>query len=90
LLGISKLLLKAYCKSTKKDPKTFALRNIPTASITSCQQLKQEIKAQLRDDIVKEFDVGGLRGTTPVSIRTSHDPSEIWNDVLGGKRGRGG
>ena len=36
-----KLLLKAYCKSTKKDPKTFTLRNIPTASITSCEQLKQ-------------------------------------------------
>ena len=37
---VSKLLLKAYCKSTK-DPKTFTLRNIPTASITSCEQLKQ-------------------------------------------------
>ena len=82
---VSKLLLKAYCKSTKKDPKTFTLRNIPTASITSCEQLKHEIKAQLHDDIVKEFDVGVLRGTTPVSIRTSHDLSEIWNDVLGGE-----
>ena len=29
---ISKLFLQAFCKCSKKDPKTFTLRNVPTAN----------------------------------------------------------
>ena len=34
---INKLLLKAFSKSSKKDPKTFTPRNVPTATINTCE-----------------------------------------------------
>ena len=74
---INKLLLKAFSKSSKKDPKTFTLRNVPTATINTCEQLKDEIRVQLQNDVVQEFDVGYIQGSTSISIRTSHDLSEI-------------
>ena len=83
---ISKLLLKAFCVSTKKDSKTFTLRNVNTAAIGSCEQLKCEIRSQLCGDIVQEFDVGYLQGSTLISIRTPHDLSEIWNDANKGNK----
>lgn len=83
---ISKLFLKAFSKSSKKDPKTFTLRNVPTATINTCEQLKDEIRVQLQNDVVQEFDVGYFQGSTSVSIRTSHDLSEIWNDMSQGKK----
>ncbi len=64
--GVSKLLLKAFCKGSKKDPKTFTLCDVPTAAISSCKQLKQEIRAELHEDIVRDFDVGYIQGSTPV------------------------
>ena len=83
---ISKLLLKAVCKSTKQAPKTFTLRNVDIASITSQGQLKKVIKEQLREDLVKEFDVGYYQSSIVVSIRSSQDLVEVWNDLKAGKK----
>ena len=54
----SKLLLKALCKYTKQSPKTFILRGFDIATVNSQNQLKNVIKKQLQDDLVKDFDVG--------------------------------
>lgn len=67
-------LLKAYGKGTRKDPKTFTLRDVCTAAISSCAQLKREIQSQLKDDIIKgDFDVGFMQASTLVSMRSTHD-----------------
>ena len=66
---ISKILLKAVVgklksssKTSKKDPKTFVLRNINTASVTTCDKLKEVISSQFHEDItLKDFDVGYYR-----------------------------
>ncbi len=78
--------MKAFCKGSKKDPKTFTLRDVPTAAISSCKQLKQEIRAQLHEDIVRDFVVGYIQGSTPVSIRTSNDLMDIWDEVSKGEK----
>ena len=83
---VCKLLVKAFYRGTRKDPKTFTLRNVPTAAINSCKQLKQEIRAQLHEDIVKDFDVGYIQGSTPVCIRSSNDLMDIWDEVNEGKK----
>ena len=54
----SKLLLKALCKYTKQSPKTFILRGFDIATVNSQNQLKNVIRKQLQDDLVKDFDVG--------------------------------
>ncbi len=59
---------------------------MPTAAISSCKQLKQEIRAQLHDDIVQDFDVGYLQGSAPISTRTSNDLMDIWDEVNEGKK----
>ena len=84
---INKLLLRAFTKSdtkSSKNPKTFTLRDVPI--YTTCEDLKEEIRAQLEGDVKHEFDVGYLEGSTQISIRTSHDLSEIWNNVCQGKK----
>lgn len=83
---ISKLLLKAVCKSTKHTPKTFTLRDVDIASINSRSQLRKVIKEQLQDDLVKEFDVGYYEGSTVVSIRSPRDLAEVWNNLKAGKK----
>ena len=72
---VSELLLKAVYKSTKKAPKTFTLQDVDIPSVAS---LKRVIREQLKDDIVKEFDVGYYQSSTVVSIRS---PQEVWNDL---------
>ena len=89
---ISKILLKAVIgkpkassKTTKKDPKTFVLRNINTASVTTCDKLKEVISSQFNEDItLKDFDVGYYQGSTVVTIRNSQDLGEIWQEVRKG------
>ena len=71
---INKLLLRAFTKSSK-NPKTFMLRDVPI--YTTCEDLKEEIRAQLEGDVKQEFDVGYLEGSIQISIQTSHDLSEI-------------
>ena len=83
---IKKILLKAVTKSSKKDPKTFMLRDVNINSIVTCDQLKQLIKSQLSRDLVKEFDVGYYDGSTVVSIRSAQDLGEIWSDLKRGSK----
>ena len=74
---INKLLVKAVCKSTKKSPKTFTLRDVDIASVNSRDQLKQLIREQLTGDIIKEFNVGYYQGSTVISIRSPQDLAEV-------------
>ena len=67
--AIKKKLLKAVTKSSKKDPKSFMLRDVNIKSIVTYDQLKQLIMTQLSRDNIKEFDVGYYDGSTVVSIR---------------------
>ena len=52
----------------------FTLRNINTATVTSCDsELKRVIKAQLKQEIVSDihfFDVGFVQGSNVVNIRS--------------------
>ena len=57
----------------------FTLRNIDTASIKSCDDLKEEIRIQFSDDIRRNFDVGYVQGSNLISVRSSHDVCEVWN-----------
>ena len=47
-------------------------------------QLKQVIKLQLAGDVTDDFDVGYHQATTVVSIRSTQDVIEVWNDVKKG------
>ena len=81
----NKLLLKAFSES-KKASKTFALRNLTLTMISSVEKLKEEIKSQLCDDMVQDFDLGFLEGFTQLSIPTSNDITEMWSDFSQGKK----
>lgn len=85
---VSKVLLKAFSRGSKKDPKIFTLRDVPTGVISTCKQLKQEIRTQLQRDIAQDhsFDVGYMQGSTPVSIRTPSDIADVWSEVNAGKK----
>ena len=83
---IKKVLLKAVSKSNKKDPKTFTLRNIQSSHISTCHELKFLIRAQLQEDMIKEdFDVGYLQNSTVISIRSTDDLLEVWENIRRGK-----
>ena len=83
---INKLLLKAVRDATRKDRKTFCLRNLNPSSTCTCESLKAVIHQQLKGDIISgDFDVGYMDKTTVVSIRNSQDLCDIWNDVKKGK-----
>ena len=82
---ISKILIKAVSKRSKKDPKTFTLRNINTLIVKSPDMLKKEIRKQLENSVIKEnFDVGFFHtASTVVSIENSQD---IWSDIAKGQK----
>ena len=54
---ISKLLIKVFLRSNKKESK---MCNISTQTVVSHKQLKSEIARQLKDDISGQFDVGSM------------------------------
>jgi uncharacterized protein (UPF0371 family) len=71
---IPKLYIRAVSKS-KKDAKTFVLCNI---DIEAIPELKNVVKNQLTNSIVKEdFDVGVMQGTAVVNICTRDDLEEF-------------
>ena len=82
---ISKVLIKCVSKENKKESKTFSLRNVDSSVITSCVTLKALIKAQLRDDVGKEFDVGYQHNNSIVNTRSSDDLLELWSNIRQGK-----
>ena len=49
-------------------------------------KLKEVIKSQLENDLVEHFDVGYYQGTTVVSIRSSQDLKEIWQEMKSGTK----
>ena len=79
-LILSKLLLKAVSKTTKKS-KVFTLRDINVNNVTSVEVLKQIIKKQLTHDITSDFDVGYIQGTNIISVRGEKDLNDIWRGV---------
>lgn len=83
---ISKLLLKCVSREAKKESKTFLIRNIRPAAITSCNALKALIKAQYGNEIRDSFDIGYLSGTIVVNLRSSEDLRELWVSVLQGTK----
>ena len=80
---LPKLLLKAFSKN-KKSFKTFTLRNLLPP--TTVPGLKEEIKDQLQSDVTQDFDVGYYDNSTQISIRTTHDLTELWSDISKGKK----
>ena len=84
---VTKVLLKAVAKYDKKKSKTFTLRNISAASLSTCATLKFLIRAQLQEDIISsDFDVGYVNGTNIVSLRSGDDLAEIWSRLLKGDK----
>ena len=81
---VSKVLLKAV-GSARKDLKTFTLHNVDTISVKTQEKLKLLIRTQLQNDMLEDFDVGYLQGSTVVNIRSSEDLDEVWNDIRRGK-----
>ena len=60
----------------------FTLRNIDIDKIASRDNLKEEIRGQLRGDIVSsDFDVGYMCENSVISIRNPDDLAEIWSDI---------
>lgn len=79
---LTRVLLKAVLKSStsNKDGKTFTIRDVDTARISSCGAMKALIREQLNDDIVTEdFDVGFLNGSSVVRIRNKKDLFDVWS-----------
>ena len=61
---LDKIVLRAVCKDDSKVCRSFTLRNIDTALVCSCDDLKIVIRSQLCQDITQEdFDVGYVRGS---------------------------
>ena len=75
---ISKVLIK--CVSKENESKTFSLRNVDSSMITLCVTLKALIKAQLKDDIGKEFDIG-YQHNSVVNIRNLDNLLEVWSNI---------
>ena len=70
---IPKVLIKCASKENKKESKTFTLRNVDSSMVTSCVTLKALIKAQLKGDVEKDFDIGYQHNNSVVSIRSADD-----------------
>ena len=65
-----KLLIKVVENGEKqiKDPgKIVILRNINPTSVSSVEDLKSLIKAQLAEDVVERFDIGHIRSNKIIS-----------------------
>ena len=79
---ISKVLIGAVSEHGKKTTatKTFTLRNVNSAVITSCSQLQALIRNQISSDIIKsDFDVEYIQGSSIVVSIRNEDLAEIWD-----------
>ena len=73
-----KVLLKAVSKVGKNVSKVFTQHNIDIDKIVSCDNLKGEIRGQLRGDIVSsDFDVGYVCGNSVINVRNSDDLANL-------------
>ena len=64
-------------RKIKKESKTFTLRNVDSSMVTSCATLKALIKAQLKGDVEKDFDIGYQHNNSVMSIRSADDLLEV-------------
>ncbi len=79
---LDKIVLRAVCKDDSKVCRSFTLRNIDTALVCSCDDLKIVIRSQLCQDITQEdFDVGYVRGSTVIRSRSEEDVYEVLSDL---------
>ena len=69
---IPKALLKVVVKAGtgKSNPKMFTIRNIDCSKIASHEDLEN---VQLQSDVVGDFDVGFVSGSSVISIRNAAD-----------------
>lgn len=84
---IERVLIKACTKAPPKKDKTFSLRHLDTAQVSSITALKKEIVKQLCEDIIdwEEFDIGYMPSSDKVIyIRSKEDLVEVYKDVLKG------
>ena len=87
---IAKALLKAESKKgtgKKKSTssKTFVLRGINVATVTTCSHLKALIRKQVGGEIVEDdFDVGYLQGSNAIVMRNEEDIHELFSSLLKG------
>ena len=86
---IEKALLKAVSKKagkkTQSGAKTFILRSIRVSMVTSCSHLKDLIRKQLGEEIIKtDFDVGYLQGSNVIIMRNQTDVLELWSNLQKG------
>lgn len=74
-------------EGTKKDPKTFTLRDVNTCIVRTPDLLKKEIKRQFKEDITdSDFEVGYHHSNNLVTFRKSEDLVDIWNDIKKGQK----
>ena len=74
---INKVLLKCVSKERKSESKTFTIRNIDPTLVTTCNQLRGLIKAQLGGEVCDQFDVGYYQNNSLVTLRTIEDLTEL-------------
>ena len=82
---IGKVLVKAFTKDSKKDPKIFTLRNIDPDEVSSVHKLERVIRDQLFDEISQSsFDhsIGYIPGSHVVTIRSKEDLLEVWSNIV--------
>ena len=83
---INKVLLKAVYNNTKKDAKTFTLRNVNTLTVRTPSMLKKEIQRQFKEDICNDFEIGYCHSNNVVTIRKQEDLEEIWKEIKSGQK----
>ena len=79
------MLIKAFTKGTKKDPKMFTLRNIKPDEVSTIYELECVIRDQLCDEIsLSSFDIGYIQGSHLITIRNVEDLLEVWANIKKG------
>ena len=84
---IDKVFIRAVNPDGKKsESKMFTLRNIDTATVKTCSQLKTLIKAHLQEDVesASEFDIGYLHNNSVINLRSGIDLQEVWHKLING------
>ena len=72
---ISKILIRVCPRGTKKDGKTFSLRNIDPASVLSVEKLRGVVKAQLQGEVTSDL----MWGTYMVATSLVFEIRTIWS-----------
>ena len=80
---VDKVMLKAVSRKGKKSSRSFLLRNLNPACVSTCEDLKAIIRSQPTGDITsKDFDVGYCHGSSVVGLRSTMYLHEVWGTTL--------